>query len=390
MTLSYLFIILFFEELIIALLVRFLSIGGGALLVGFFVYISFNYIVSKVYTPRNFFIFIYAFFAFILIHFSFFSNTLLPIPGLLVIVSGICLTTYRPLNNKLMLSKFNINTIYFICIFTTTLGLLIPSLNVYSLVEGVLVSSRPSGLFREPSHAAYYYFLLYYVSFMMYPENRTRYFSLTLLLLALNFTLTSALMSIVLYINFSGHSFYKSKIQLGILSTFLGFIILYFNKIQLYLTHRLPSLELLLALQGNIYSMSSILYFASLNTNPTFRTITYYWSMLLHYLPFNFTGFGIGNFYSAYLEFNTIFPNDSASFMATNGGFLLVTLLVEFGSIFTVLFLIWYFSQFKKPSILLYASLSYLLFRGWGLAPMIFWALPLFSRPSIYSSPTKV
>lgn len=390
MTLTFLFIFLFFEEIIIALSVRFFSIGGGALLLVFFAYILLNYFTLKIKISRVYSIFIYVLFFILVLITALSLDVTTSTPGLLVLISGTCLITYMPFNKTLKIPSSWINLIYFICILSTLVGISVPSLDVYSIIEGV-VRERPSGLFREPSHASYYYFLLGYVSSQLFPQNRSKYFYLTTILYALNFSLTSFLMFIVTFINYIDFSIFKSKIFLSVSSFALMLSLFNLEKIQLYLMHRLPSLDLLSLMFKNSYDMiGSILYLSSIKSNPTFATFTYYWSMLLHYLPFNYFGFGFDNFYLAYLEYSENFPNPNVAFMAQNGGFLLVTLIVEFGTILTFMFLVFYFKQFKKPSILLYASLSYLLFRGWGLSPLLFWSLPLFSRPNIYPSSEKL
>ena len=294
-----------------------------------------------------------------------------------------CILTYKRFKSTLSISPKTINLIFFVCIFTTIVGVAFPSLDAYNIVEGV-ISNRSSGLFREPSHAGYYYFLLYFVSSKLHPYNKSKYFYFSSLLLLLNFSLTSALMFFVIFFDFTRFSIFRSKtfFVATVMGSFLS--ILNFRAIQTYLSYRLPSFDLLLMIFNSPSSVAPILYYSSLNQNPTFATFTYYWSMLIHYFPSKIFGFGFNMLSQAFQEYNLIFPNDSVAFMSENGGFLLVQLVCELGVLFTSIFLFYYFFQFSTPSLLIYASLSYILFRGWGLSPLIFWAFPLFSRSSIY------
>ena len=139
MNLSTLFVLLFFEEIIIAFFVRIFHIGGGILPLLVTLYLFLNYLFSKALFPRFYANFLVIFLGFVFTSLIFanldFANSL---PDILVFISGLCILTYKRFKSSLCISPLTFNLIFLVCILTTLLGIISHHLMLTILLKVLL------------------------------------------------------------------------------------------------------------------------------------------------------------------------------------------------------------------------------------------------------------
>lgn len=213
-------------------------------------------------------------------------------------------------------------------------------------------ANRPTGLYSEPSHLAYYVVMIYFFAIKAYPEDRQICAIPAVIVLLLNFSLTAVLPLILILQNASKTRKLRKKLWLTLGSA--ACMIFVFSLNFEYIKER------------NIFSTAD-------EKTLTVQVLLYYYLALAYFSVNNFfIGFGPDRFYDAYISFaNASFPMPG-DLNSTDGSFLFVKLTGEFGLMSALIFLIAVFRRINSDSYaLLLIFLQYLLLRGFGITSVI-------------------
>jgi hypothetical protein len=228
--------------------------------------------------------------------------------------------------------------------------------DLFEQISGMDVN-RPCGFYSEPSHFAYYVAILYLLAVFSRPQDRKRAAVTAVAALLVTFSASALLpLGIVLY---DARLNLRHRKQVAILGciVFVGMLAYHRD----YLVERLILTE-------------------TAEANLTSQVLVYYYKLFaLHLTSAPLTAFGPDQFQSAYQLYSNQLGLMHGDLNSTDGSFLAVKLLVEYGLPFFLLFigvLYWRIRQAGSVAIgLLLAQFFFL--RGFGLTSTVVVALIL-------------
>lgn len=367
MPLYYLAILVLLEEVLSGLSLRFFGIGGGVLLLLISLWAT-AVVIKRSRLPRLLALGIFVLSAILPIllvsSLAAFHRQLIAIwqvpAGLLFCYALPCRVPSLSLRQTIFL--------HLLVAAPLALSFILPNLDIYSFIVGAS-GTRLAGLYSEPSHASFYFAFLYYVCSSSNKRHAVYYLIALLFLNASVFTLTGLVLS------------------LGALADFLinyaAFRIVRFLTVVIFIVIAVTVLSVPI-LNAYVYDRVGPLFSGldySIITNISLSAWLYTWKLILHFLPGSVFGFGLGNYSYVYDNFSFLFPSLSPGIFSTNGGFLLAQLVIEYGIVFTLIFLILYYRLFSPIlSVGLISATAYLLFRGWGASVAVFYSYAFCAR----------
>ena len=228
--------------------------------------------------------------------------------------------------------------------------------DLFERISGLEVN-RPTGLYSEPSHFAYYVAILYMLAVFCRPQDRKRATMVAIIALSITFSASAIIpLGTVLY-DVSRNA--RNRGRMVIVACVCA--------------------VLMLAYQWE-YLLERILFSGDEDTSLTVQVLVYYYRLFaLHLTSAPLAAFGPDRFRDAYDLYASELgwmPNDLNS---TDGSFLAVKLLVESGLPFLLLFLWVLHSRLKQTGATAVCLLlaQYMFLRGFGLTSSVVIALML-------------
>jgi len=230
----------------------------------------------------------------------------------------------------------------FFCSLTSWLGH-----DIFSYITGAVLN-RPTGLYSEPSHLAYYVAIAYYLHDRFSQKKREIINILAIATILMNFSLTGLLP--LAYISF--------KIQQVKGYPYLKFFLMIAVFIALY--------------QERDYLFERIA-FDHENLSLTLGVLIYYWKMIFNeWQAYIFVGTGYDQFHRAYLEYANLNGLMIADLNSTDGSFLFAKLLFEIGLISSLVFILKICFSIRNPSFFIFLLfMQFLFLRGFPITSSV-------------------
>lgn len=224
--------------------------------------------------------------------------------------------------------------------------------NLFSQVSG-FDANRATGLYAEPSHLVYYVSIIYLFSLAVAPDKRVGLGLVTIAILLLNFALTSLIpLGIVIW-----QSFVRGSRPLAL-----------FGKLVLAAAGLVGVLTL-----NASYLMDRNLFAEVGEQSLTVQVLYYYYGMLWDLVSNgSFLGYGPDRFSAAYSDYASRFAPMWGGLNSSDGSFLMVKLVAEFGLVCTIGFLVVVYRRLLGASASATALFTqYVLFRGFGITSIV-------------------